>query len=80
MAFLPEVKQIIIRNNMIINNKPGIYEMAQELLGNLRLRILENLEISDKSQNFMESYPSAHSSSQNPSFVNTIKKIFINRD
>ena len=42
MAFLPEVKQIIIRNNMIINNKPGIYEMAQELLGNLRLRILEN--------------------------------------
>ena len=38
----PQVKGIIISNDVIISNKYGIYELRHELPKNLRLRILEN--------------------------------------
>ena len=39
---------------MIISSKYGIYELAHELLKDVRLRILGNEEISGKSKNFIE--------------------------
>ena len=39
---------------MIISNKHGIYQLPRELPNNLRLRVLGNLEISEKSLNFVE--------------------------
>ena len=37
--------------------------LSRELSKNLRCKILRNYEISEKSQNFIELEPSAHSSS-----------------
>ena len=45
----PQVKQ-----SMIIINKHGIQELTKELQNNLKPKILENQEISQKSQNFIE--------------------------
>ena len=42
--FSPQVKRCVI-----ITSKHGIYELPQELPNNLRFRILENWEISEKS-------------------------------
>ena len=39
--------------SVIINNKHGIYELPDELLKDIRLRILENYERSRKSKNFI---------------------------
>ena len=58
----PQVKQ-----SVIITNKHGIQ--------NLTLRILGNLEISGKFQNFVEFQATAQSLFQNENFVNTKKKI-----
>ena len=54
-----------VKRSLIISNKYGIYELPHKLSNDLRLRILGNLEISGKSQNFLELQPSAQSSSQN---------------
>ena len=43
-----------VKRSVIISNKHGIFKLPQELLNYLRLRILGHLEISTKSQNFME--------------------------
>ena len=64
-----------VKRRVIISNKYGIYELPHELPNNLRLRILGNEEISGKSQNFIELYPSVPSSSQNENFPNTSKKL-----
>ena len=56
--FSPQVKRSII-----ISNIHGIYELPHELPNDLTLRILGNLEISGKSQNFTELWPTAQSSS-----------------
>ena len=53
----------------------GIYELPHKLPKDIRLGILENFEISGKSQNLIELKPSAQSSSQNENFVNTSKKL-----
>ena len=45
----PQVKQ-----SRIISNKHGINKLHHKLVNDLRLRILENYEISGKSQNFIE--------------------------
>ena len=46
---------MISRTESMISRKESIiYELPQELLNNLRLRILENQEILKKSQNSVE--------------------------
>ena len=50
MFLSPQVKR-----SMITSNKNGIYELPHRLPNYLRPRILGNYEISEKSQNFMES-------------------------
>ena len=47
--FSPQVKR-----SVIIRDKHGIYELPQELLNDLSLRILGNYESSRKSQSFTE--------------------------
>ena len=47
--FSPQGKQ-----NVIVSNKHGIYELPHELPNDLTLRILRNLEISGKYQNDVE--------------------------
>ena len=42
------------KRSVIISNKHGIYEFPHELSNYLRLRNLENYEISRKSQNVIE--------------------------
>ena len=64
---------------MIISNNNGKYELSHKMLNDLRLRVLGNLEISGKSQDFMELQPSAQSFSENLSFVKTCKKLLKNR-
>ena len=49
ISLLPQVKR-----SVIISNKYGIYELPHELPNILRLRILGNLEMSEKPQNFTE--------------------------
>ena len=71
----PQVKQWAI-----ITYKPGIYESPHKLPNDLRLRILENLEISGKCLNFIEYYPSAQSPCQNENFVNTSWKLLKSRN
>ena len=44
--FSPQVKR-----SPIISNKQGIYELPHELKNDIKLRILGNKEISEKSQN-----------------------------
>ena len=44
--FSPQVKR-----SAIISNKHGTYELPHELKNNIKLRILGNKEISEKSQN-----------------------------
>ena len=41
-----------VKRSVIISNKHGAYELPHELPIDLRLRILENQEISGKFQNF----------------------------
>ena len=43
-----------VKRSMINSNKYGIYELPHALTNNLRLRMLGNKEISEKSQNFIE--------------------------
>ena len=55
--FSPQVKR-----SPIISNKHGIYELPHELKNDIKLRILGNKEISEKSQNLqnnglISSYP-----------------------
>ena len=71
----PQVKQ-----NAIISNKHGIYELPHKLPKDLRLRILRNQTKSGKSQNVIELQSSAQSSSQNKNFVDTGKKPPKNRN
>ena len=47
--FSPQVKPSIINSNEL-----GLYELPHELLNVLGLRISQNYEISEKSQNFIE--------------------------
>ena len=42
MFLWPQVKWIIISNNVIISNKHGVYELRHELPNNLRPRVIEN--------------------------------------
>ena len=42
------------KQRVIISYKHDIYELPHELPNDLRLRILENQEITGKSQNFIE--------------------------
>ena len=51
----------------------GIYELPRELPNDLRIRNLQNEEISGKSQNLIEFRNLIDSSSQNENFVNTCK-------
>ena len=69
-----------VKEGVIISNKYGIYKLSHKLSNNLRLRILGNWEKSGNFQNFKELYPSAQSSSQNETFVNTSKKILKNKN
>ena len=46
---LPQVKW-----SVVINNKKGIQELPHMLPNDLRFRILEDNEMSEKSQKFME--------------------------
>ena len=75
LFLLPQVKRCAI-----ITYKHGIYELPHELPNDLRLKVLENLEISRNCPNFIEWYPSAHSPRQNESFVNTRRKLLKNRN
>ena len=52
--------------------------LPHKLPNDIRLRFLGNYEKSEKSQNFTELKPSAQSSSQNKSFVDTSKKLIKN--
>ena len=61
-----------VKWSVTISNKHGIYELPHELPDNFRLSILKNQQISEKSQNFMELYPSA--------LVNISKKMLKNRN
>ena len=42
-----------VKWSAIISNKQGVYELPQELLNHLRIRILQNKEKSGKSQNLL---------------------------
>ena len=44
----------LVKRRVIINNKYAIYELPHELPNEVRLRILQNQEMSGKSQNFIE--------------------------
>ena len=55
----------------IISNRHTIYELPKELPNDLRLKILGNEEVSAKSQNFIDLWPSAQRCSRNDNFVNT---------
>ena len=68
-----------VKRSVIISNKHGIYVLIQELPNNLRLRILENKEISGKSQNFKQLLPGAQPTSQNENFVGTCKNLLRSR-
>ena len=52
------VEQIFLspqmKRSVIISNNYGIYELPHKLPNDLRLSILGNLEISEKSPNFIE--------------------------
>ena len=63
---------------MIISNNNGKHELSHKMLN--ELRVLGNLEISGKSQDFMELQPSAQSFSENLTFVKTCKKLLKNRN
>ena len=63
---LPQVKR-----SVIINNERGLFQLAQELPNDLRLRIFGNQEKSGKSQNSIELKRSAKGSSRNKNFVDT---------
>ena len=69
-----------VKRSAIISNKLGIYELPIKWPNDLRFLIIENLERSTKSQKFLELQPSAQSSSQNKSFVDTSKKLLKNRN
>ena len=60
---------------MIISNNNGKYELSHKMLNDLRLRVLGNLEILGKSQDFMELQPSAQSFFQNVKFCQNLQKI-----
>ena len=62
-----------VKRTASISNKHAIYELPHKLPNDLRLGIVGNYDISGKSQNFIELYPSAQSSSKNESFLNTSK-------
>ena len=72
--FSPQLKR-----SAIISNKYGIFELPHKLQNYLRLRILGNQEISEKSQNFIELQPSVEHYTQNENFVNTTKKLMRTR-
>ena len=55
-----------------------MYKICHELLIDLSLRILGNLEISAKSQNYIELLNSAQSSSPNENFISTSKNLLKN--
>ena len=63
-----------------ITYKHGIYELPHELPNDLRLKILENQEISGKFLKSIEWYPSVQSLCQNENFVNPSKKLLKNRN
>ena len=42
------------KRSEVISNKHGVYELPHELPNDLKLRILGNLDISGKTQNFIE--------------------------
>ena len=56
------------------------YELPRKLPNNLKLRILGNYEISEKSQSFIEFLPTAQSSFQNENFVSSSKNLLKNRN
>ena len=66
--------------SVIISNKHGLYEWPHELPNDLRLIILGNQEILEKSQDVVELRSSAQSSSQNENFLNTSKNPVKNRN
>ena len=43
-----------VKQRAIVSNKNGIFELPHELPNNLRLKILRDHEISEKSQKFIE--------------------------
>ena len=67
--FSPQVKP-----SMINSNELGLYELPHELLNVLGLRISQNQEISEKSQNFIEFFSYAQSSSRNENFNSSRQK------
>ena len=66
--FSPQAKK-----SVIISNKHSTYELPHQLPNDLRFRILI-LEISGKSQKFIEQLPSAQFSSQKENFVSPEKQ------
>ena len=66
--------------SLIICKKHGLCKLPDELSNNLDLRILENPEILEKPQSFIELHPSAQSSFKNKTFVNTSKLLLKNRN
>ena len=60
------------KQSVIVINKLSIYELPHKMPNDLELMILGNQEISEKSQNFIELWPSAPPYSQNG---NTTKKL-----
>ena len=72
--------QIFLSPQVKRSSNHGIYELPHELPNHLGLKILGSLERLEVSQNFLELYPSAQSSSQNKNFVDTSKKLLKNRN
>ena len=64
----------------IIFYKDSIHELLHELWNDLTLAISENKEMPQQCLHFIECQPSAHSSCQNKSFINTGKKVTKNGD
>ena len=67
--FSPQVKPSIINSNEL-----GLYELPHELLNVLGLRISQNQEISEKSQNFIELLSYVQFSSRNENFDSSRQK------
>ena len=80
MMFYRIFLSLQVKRCTIITYKHGIYDLPHEFPNDLKLRILGNWEVWGKCLNFIEWKPSAQSSCQNKSFLNTSKILLQNRN
>ena len=66
ISLSPQKRSVTVTNKLVCTSRLRVAK---------QLRILGNLEISRKSQNFVELLPSAKSSSRNENFVSTNKNL-----